>query len=49
MNLKGIGRLLAAFACLGMLVAATGCNTTKGSKGKCPTCPEWSTPSQPPR
>ncbi|MDP7436026.1 MAG: hypothetical protein QF427_07340 [Flavobacteriales bacterium] len=44
MNQKGIG------LCLALLVLClAGCTTTKTSKGKCPTCPDWSVPSQPPR
>ena len=44
MNQKGIGLCLALLA-----LCLAGCTTTKASKGKCPTCPEWSVPSQPPR
>ncbi|MEC8336469.1 MAG: hypothetical protein VXZ86_06880 [Bacteroidota bacterium] len=48
MNAKGIGCIL-TWAALCMALIASGCSTTKATKGKCPTCPEWSTPSHPQR
>ena len=40
MNLQGFRLLLTA--CAFLLLLGTGCTTTHGTKGKCPTCPEWS-------
>ncbi|MCH1588818.1 MAG: hypothetical protein L7S02_06455 [Flavobacteriales bacterium] len=40
MNLQGFRLLLTA--CAFLLLLGTGCTTTRGTKGKCPTCPEWS-------
>ena len=45
MNLNLFRVLSASLLLVGL--TCTGCTTTKATKGKCPTCPEWSVPAQP--